>query len=136
MNYKIIPLTVMALIIAVTASRAWAISMGSVSDAISHSTSPTTDHVQTKVSTPTLKTNKSLPNPALFVEDAAMTAYIHSELLFKKDIPSVDITTNNAVVTISGLVNTKEQVAQLVKIASAVQGVKGVNTDHLMIREN
>lgn len=130
----------------------YAISVSSISDAISGN-SFTSSHEQTTITTTTKTTtreastsvktententpsgNHAIPNPALFVEDAAMTAYIHSQLLFKRDIPSVNVTTENAVVSLSGTVDTKEQAATLVKIASSVKGVKSVNTDHLIVR--
>lgn len=121
-----------------------AISIGSISDAISNNTSipgtntKTVKNVQTpesiKPSANIPQTENHLPNPALFIEDAAMTAYIHSQLLFKK-IPNVSITTENAVVSLSGTVDTQEQADSLVKVASSVKGVKAVNTGHLVVRE-
>ncbi len=120
-----------------------AISMGSISDAISNNYAGS-NQAPTGPAIPTIKktnqaavptTQSNLPNPALFIEDAAMTGYIHSQLLLKRDIPNVSITTENAVVSLSGTVETQEQADTLVKIASSVKGVKYVNTDHLIIRE-
>lgn len=131
-----------------------AISIGSISDAISNNTSipgantKTVKNVQApeksndenknqqpiKQSVNVPQTENHLPNPALFIEDAAMTAYIHSQLLFMK-IPSVSVTTENAVVSLNGTVDTQEQANRLVKVAAAVKGVKAVNTDHLVVRE-
>jgi len=133
-----------------------AISIGSISDAISNHTStnasqntarpaeedtakntPTTQRSAPRIAekTAAASTETHLPNPALFVEDAAMTGYIHSQLLLQRNIPSVNVTTENAVVSLSGTVDTQEQADKLVKIASAVKGVKRVDTEHLVIRE-
>lgn len=129
-----------------------AISIGSISDAISthssvensqnNNTKVTTKNIDTKQSTQNitqstqLKNNNSLPNPALFVEDAAITGYIHTQLMLQRNIPSVNVTTENAVVSLAGTVDTQEQADTLVKIASSVKGVKSVNTDLLKIRNN
>jgi|SRR5579872_3959922 len=132
MKLKIFLLTLL------TPALSHAISMGSISDAVSNNTSiSSTTHATTSTSQPikNTPTETHLPNPALFIEDAAMTAYIHSQLLLKSNIPHVDVTTENAVVSLSGTVDTKEQANTLIKIASSVKGVKSVNTDHLMVRE-
>jgi len=84
----------------------------------------------------TTTTEPSFPNLALFVEDAAMTAYIQSQLLLKKDIPHITVSTENAVVSLIGTVNNKEQADTIKKIASSVKGVKHVKTDQLVIRKN
>ncbi len=88
-----------------------------------------------KVSQPVSQTENHFPNPALFIEDAAMTAYIHSQLLLKRNIPNVSVSTDNAVVSLSGTVDTEEQANTIVKIASSVKGVRSVNTDQLVVRE-
>ncbi len=127
-----------------------AISIGSISDAISNKSSTTSSTNAPEITAPAAsaatksasakktsaapQTEKALPNPALFIEDAAMTGYIHSQLLLKKNIPGVTVTTQNAVVSLSGMVDTQEQADTLVKIASSVKGVKAVNTDHLLVR--
>ena len=139
-----LPILVLLGMLTIT-TNSYAFSAASLSDAISgnHFTGSTkeSDNASTKV-TPgkiNVKRNEtngnSVPNPALFVEDAAMTAYIHTQLLFKRNIPSVNVVTENAVVSLSGTVDTKEQAATLIKIASSVNGVKAVNTDHLIVRQ-
>jgi hypothetical protein len=125
-----------------------AISMGSISDAISNNVAasnqaPTGPAIPTRQKTNTKEevatTNKpqqtegTFPNPALFIEDAAMTGYIHSQLILQRNIPGVSITTENAVVTLSGTMQTQEQADTVVKIASSVKGVKMVNTDRLVV---
>lgn len=130
-----------------------AISLGSISDAISNNTTQSSSVIQPNKTTPQEdrkykkvqktkieskappQTESHLPNPALFIEDAAMTGYIHSQLLLKKNIPNVSVTTENAIVSLSGTVDTQEQADTLVKTASAVKGVKFVNTEHLVIRK-
>lgn len=152
-----VKMMLLTLLVATYPAFANAISIGSISDAISSRT-PTT----TQIPTPSESTKKAsgleddnntvadenhsaqtishsttsspaLPNPALFIEDAAMTGYIRSQLLFKK-MPSVNVTTENAVVSLSGTVETQEQANTLIKIASSVKGVKFVNTDHLKVK--
>ena len=139
MKLKIFLFTLLA---AMAPALSHAISMGSISDAVSNNTSisstahPTTPQpIKNSSSKNTPAAESHLPNPALFIEDSAMTAYIHSQLLLKSNIPHVDVTTENAVVSLSGTVDTKEQANTLIKIASSVKGVKSVNTDHLMVRE-
>jgi hypothetical protein len=147
-------------LIAIGSPVAHAISIGSISDSISGSlkssasqptytaaipknkTNTKTDPVTTQKDTTEIKTpvnapevTQSLPNPALFIEDAVMTGYIQSQLLLKKNIPSVKVTTENAVVSLKGTVDTQEQADTLVKVASSVKGVKRVNTDLLVVRE-
>jgi len=123
----------------------YAFSAASLSDAISGNSSTSTgvpneqnkQDVKNTVATKTEQTQakgNSIPNPALFIEDAAMTAYIHTQLLLKRNIPNVNVTTDNAVVSLNGTVDTQEQADTLIKIASSVKGVKSVNTDHLIVR--
>lgn len=140
----------LSLLIAIGPQMSSAISIGSISDAISNNTSIAEPQTNTakKVAEPThavtatataenqktQPTENHLPNPALFIEDAAMTGYIHTQLLLDRSLPRVSVSTENAVVSLSGTVDTQEQVDKLVKIASAVKGVKRVNTDGLVVR--
>jgi hyperosmotically inducible protein len=117
-----------------------AISVSDLSDAISSSFSNATPAKTITPAAPAktprvAQTEKHLPNPALFIEDAAMTAYIHSQLLLKRNIPNVSVSTENAVVSLSGTVDTEEQANAIVKIASTVKGVRSVNKDNLIIRK-
>lgn len=125
----------------------YAFTAESLSDAISGSSSSSTathnqqnkQAVKTNVAIKTEQTQakgNAIPNPALFIEDAAMTAYIHTQLLLKRNIPSVNVTTENAVVSLNGIVDTQEQADTLIKIASSVKGVKSVNTDRLIVRQS
>lgn len=139
MKLKIFLLSLLA---AMGPSLSHAISMGSISDAISNSSAnshqpPTKPAIPTLATTTnnTTQTESTFPNPALFIEDAAMTGYIHSQLILKKNIPRVSVSTENAVVSLSGTVETQEQADTVIKIASSVKGVKSVNTEHLFIRE-
>lgn len=149
MKFKIILLSLLA---ALGPQLSHAISMGSISDAISPNTTSTTTHSvkiarsqedtttnaeqkKAKQSVNASQSDNHMPNPALFIEDAAMTGYIHSQLLLKKNIPNVSVTTENAVVSLSGTVDTQEQADTLVKTALAVKGVKAVNTDGLVVRK-
>lgn len=144
------------LTISTLSSFTYAISIGSISDAIENNsnlgsmkrTTSQTVSAQTPResgrphgSAPTKAfftaepaSEKKLPNPALFIEDSAMTAYIHAKLIMEKSIPSVNVTTANAVVSLVGTVDTQEQADKLVEIASSVKGVKYVDTDNLKVR--
>lgn len=151
-------LTALSLILTVAPTLSHAISMGTISDSLSHQlsgsrpqptytapipkqtarTSSETEPapVQMAEQSAPKTTEQSFPNPALFIEDAAMTAYIQSQLLLKKDIPNIKVSTDNAVVSLIGTVDTKEQADTVSKIAASVKGVKRVNTDQLVIRKN
>ncbi len=141
----------LGLLFAAGTQLSYAISIGSISDAISTQSSPSptqkSEVKNEKVAEPTTTAstqpsskNKQMgalvSNPALFIEDAAITGYIHAKLLLNKDIRNVDVTTENAVVSLNGTVDTQDQADKLIKIASSVKGVKFVNTDRLTIREN
>lgn len=115
----------------------YAISVGSISDSLSNRSSvsvPNETRVAEAPSPSTSNGNMKLPNPALFIEDAAMTADIRAQIMLKRGIPPVSVTTENAVVSLRGTVETQSQAATLVKIASSVKGVKSVNTEDLKVR--
>lgn len=137
MKFNILLFTLLA---AMIPELSQAISIGTISDSISNNTSipsatPSSQPIKTTKNVSSAQTESHLPNPALFIEDAAMTAYIHSQLLLSPSLPHVNVTTENAVVSLSGTVESKDQMNALVKIASAVKGVKSVNTEHLVVRE-
>ena len=69
--------------------------------------------------------------------DGWITTKVKTELMTNKGIPSNDITvtTSNGVVTLAGIVDTKEQVQQTVAAAKAVKGVRRVDSSGLTARK-
>ena len=68
--------------------------------------------------------------------DAWITTKVKSELLTTKGVPSTDIsvTTNNGVVVLSGVVDSKAQVQQSIAVAKAIKGVRNVDSSALTSR--
>ena len=64
------------------------------------------------------------------VDDAAITARVKTALLNDREIGAlnIDVTTANGVVTISGLVKTKDEEARAVQLAQGVGGVREVRS--------
>jgi len=68
--------------------------------------------------------------------DAWITTKVKTELMTTKGIPSTDIsvTTNNGVVVLSGVLDSKAQVSKSVAVAKAVKGVRNVDSSALSSR--
>ncbi len=68
--------------------------------------------------------------------DAWITTKVKTELMTTKGIPSTDIsvTTNNGVVVLSGVVDTKAQMQKSIAVAKAVKGVRNVDSSALSSR--
>jgi hyperosmotically inducible protein len=68
--------------------------------------------------------------------DAWITTKVKTELLATKGVPSTDIsvTTNNGVVTLAGVVDTKAQVQKSITVAKAIKGVQKVDSIALTSR--
>lgn len=68
--------------------------------------------------------------------DAWITTKVKTELLTTKGIPSTDIsvTTNNGVVTLTGVVDTKAQVSKSIACAKGIKGVQQVDASALTSR--
>ena len=68
--------------------------------------------------------------------DAWITTKVKTELMTTKGVPSTDIsvTTNNGVVVLSGVVDTKAQLQKSVAVAKAVKGVRNVDSSALSSR--
>lgn len=111
----------LTLIIAILAipQLSFAISGSGISDAISNSI------------------NTSTANKAgAFVQDSAITAYIHAQLIATKGVPSnIGVTTNNGVVKLDGAVNSKDQANAVIKVALSATGVKVVDASKLTVKE-
>ena len=68
--------------------------------------------------------------------DAWITTKVKTELMTTKGVPSTDIsvTTNNGVVVLTGVVDTKAQVQKSVAVAKSVKGVRNVDSSALSSR--
>src|SRR5438309_9704119 len=68
--------------------------------------------------------------------DAWITTKVKTELMTTKGIPSTDIsvTTNNGVVVLSGVVDSKAQVQKSVAVAKGIKGVRNVDASALSSR--
>ena len=68
--------------------------------------------------------------------DAWITTKVKTELLTTKGVPSTDIsvTTNNGVVTLTGVVDTKAQVEKTIACAKGIKGVKQIDASALTSR--
>lgn len=68
--------------------------------------------------------------------DAWITTKVKTELMTTKGIPSTDIsvTTNNGVVTLTGVLDTKAQVKKSIACAKGVKGVQKVDSSALTSR--
>jgi osmotically-inducible protein OsmY len=66
-----------------------------------------------------------------YVDDSAITAKVKSAMLGSSGLKSTDISveTFKAVVQLSGFVDSQAQMAQAVKVAEGVGGVKSVKND-------
>ena len=66
-----------------------------------------------------------------YVDDSAITAKVKSAMLGSSGLKSTDINveTFKSVVQLSGFVNSQAQMAQAVRVAEGVSGVKSVKND-------
>jgi len=66
-----------------------------------------------------------------YVDDSAITAKVRSAMLGSSGLKSTDIhvETFKSVVQLSGFVNSQAQMAQAVRVAEGVSGVKSVKND-------
>ena len=70
----------------------------------------------------------NMQSAGMYMDDAAITAEVKSQLLIKEDIPSMDISvkTTDRVVTLSGSVKSAEQAEMAMQVARQVKDVKDV----------
>ena len=68
--------------------------------------------------------------------DAWITTKVKTELMTTKGVPSTDIsvTTNNGIVTLTGVVDTKAQVKKAIACAKGIKGVAKVDSSALTSR--
>ena len=68
--------------------------------------------------------------------DAWITTKVKTELMTTKGVPSTDIsvTTNNGIVTLTGVVDTKAQVNKAIACAKGIKGVAKVDSSALTSR--
>ena len=80
-------------------------------------------------------TERATKETAVVVDDAAITTKVKSAVLAEPGLKSlqINVDTKDAVVTLSGTVDTPELKSRAVQIAQSVQGVKSVN-DNLSVK--
>ena len=68
--------------------------------------------------------------------DAWITTKVKTELMTTKGVPSTDIsvTTNNGIVTLTGVVDSKAQIQKSIATAKSVKGVQKVDSSALTSR--
>lgn len=79
--------------------------------------------------------SSAMKETAAPVDDAAITTKVKTAVLAEPGLKSlqIDVDTKDAVVTLSGTVDTPELKSRAVQIAQSVQGVKSVN-DNLSVK--
>lgn len=72
------------------------------------------------------------------VEDTAITAEVKAKLLKEPDIPAtkIEVTTNDAIVTLKGTIDTRLQANRAIEIASSVDKVVDVVDDNLRVKQS
>ncbi len=72
------------------------------------------------------------------LKDTAIIASIHAKIVLDKNLSNYDISvdSNNGVVTLSGEVNSDNELQTLVQLATSTDGVKSVNTSKLMVKKS
>lgn len=95
----------------------------------------TTDKMATTTDRTASTTNRATNETAVVVDDAAITTKVKSAVLAEPGLKSlqINVDTKDAVVTLSGTVDTPELKSRAVQIAQSVQGVKSVN-DNLSVK--
>ena len=95
----------------------------------------TTDKMATTTDRTASTTNRAMNETAVVVDDAAITTKVKSAVLAEPGLKSlqINVDTKDAVVTLSGTVDTPELKSRAVQIAQSVQGVKSVN-DNLSVK--
>ena len=80
-------------------------------------------------------TEKATKETAVVVDDAAITTKVKTAVLAEPGLKSlqINVDTKDAVVTLSGTVDTPELKSRAIQIAQGVQGVKSVN-DNLSVK--
>lgn len=76
--------------------------------------------------------------PSNLASDSVITTKIKAKMLADKEISSLNIgvETNNGVVTLSGTVPTDNQASAVIETAAATDGVKNVETTHLVVQKS
>ena len=95
----------------------------------------TTDKMATTTDKAATTTNRATTETAVAVDDAAITTKVKTAVLAEPGLKSlqINVDTKDAVVTLSGTVDTPELKSRAVQIAQGVQGVKSVN-DNLSVK--
>ena len=95
----------------------------------------TTDKMATTTDKAATTTNRAANETATVVDDATITTKVKSAVLAEPGLKSlqINVDTKDAVVTLSGTVDTPELKSRAVQITQGVQGVKSVN-DNLSVK--
>jgi hyperosmotically inducible periplasmic protein len=95
----------------------------------------TSDKMATTTDRAASTINRATNETAVAVDDAAITTKVKSAVLAEPGLKSlqINVDTKDAVVTLSGTVDTPELKSRAVQIAQSVQGVKSVN-DNLSVK--
>ena len=95
----------------------------------------TTDKMATTTDKAATTANRATTETAVAVDDAAITTKVKTAVLAEPGLKSlqINVDTKDAVVTLSGTVDTPELKSRAVQIAQGVQGVKSVN-DNLSVK--
>jgi len=95
----------------------------------------TSDKMATTTDRTATTTNQAAKATGAAVDDTAITTKVKSAVLAEPGLKSlqINVDTKDAVVTLSGTVDTPELKSRAVQIAQGVQGVKSVN-DNLSVK--
>jgi len=95
----------------------------------------TSDKMATTTDRTATTTSRATNETAVVVDDAAITTKVKSAVLAEPGLKTlqINVDTKDAVVTLSGTVDSPELKSKAVQIAQSVQGVKSVN-DNLSIK--
>jgi len=95
----------------------------------------TSDKMATTTDRTPTTTNRTTNETAAPVDDAAITTKVKTAVLAEPGLKSlqINVDTKDAVVTLSGTVDSPELKSRAVQIAQGVQGVKSVN-DNLSVK--
>lgn len=72
------------------------------------------------------------------VADTVITAKVKSKLAMDANLSglNVDVSTNNGVVTLSGMVNSDTEASALIELVQSTDGVKNINDDNLKVKDS
>lgn len=86
----------------------------------------------------TLLSAPTFASPKSYVTDSVITSKIKGKIALDKSISvfNVGVTTNHGVVSLDGVVDSDSQAEALLQLAQETDGVKGINTDDLSVKNS